>query len=158
LAAIQSQVLALSAGENTMQSDIITGLFFLGLFASVFGAIVSFASSRWFEMITDQENVFWHECRYDTSQRKLEAQSSKLGFVDRWVYLSLVFGPYLVAVGLIAFILGLLVYIYETQSLALLLLSNVFCVFCLCFIAPFLLRHNRFAVLGHLRLQRRSDL
>ncbi|ESK92273.1 hypothetical protein Moror_4671 [Moniliophthora roreri MCA 2997] len=157
LAGIQGQVLSLTVGQDGIHSDAVTALFFIGLFADVFGAVLSFASARWFEMITDREAAFWRERQWEAQHKTKGRQSTTLRLVDRWVFISIVSGPYLVTIGLTAFVLGLLVYIYETQSLFLMILITLFCVFCFCFIPPFVLRHSRIQVLTHLRLQRRSD-
>lgn len=57
-----------------------------------------------------------------------------------------------------AFVLGLVLYICETQGMATKVVLVTFSAICSTLFLPFGLRHNRYWVLKHLHLERRSDV
>ncbi len=137
-----------------------SAIFLLGLLADVFGAILSLLTARWFEMLTEEEvnalREHW-DVESGIEKREPDNHSAFLRKVDRWVCISLRAGPYLILLGLVCLIVGLVMYASTTQHLAVLILVCVMCSGCMAFVVPFLLRHDRKNILAHFRLQRRSD-
>jgi len=136
-----------------------SAIFLLGLFADVFGAILSFSTARWFEMLTEDEADFLQR-RWDLEsgdkQKESDDPAASLNRIDRWICLSLIAGPYVVVVGLVCLTLGLLVYAWTSQPLVVLVLACVLSAGCMAFVMAFVLHHNRMNVLAHFYLKRRS--
>ncbi|ESK96788.1 hypothetical protein Moror_6660 [Moniliophthora roreri MCA 2997] len=155
LAAMQGQVLSLAVGPDGVNSPVVTGLFFYGLLANVFGAILSSQAARWFQMLTEDEAKYAEQVPDGAAPPGLT--NVKPDFVNIWITISISSGPYLIGSGLLAFILGLLLYIYETQGITLRVIMITFSMACTLFTIPFALKHDRCWVLNHLHLKRRSD-
>ncbi|EEB96053.1 hypothetical protein MPER_04876, partial [Moniliophthora perniciosa FA553] len=112
---MQGQVLSLFIGSDGVDSPVVTGLFLYGLLANVFGAILSSQAARWFQMLTEAEAVLDGEATEDEARYAEQGPDgaapstlTKVNFVNIWITISISSGPYLVASGLFAFILGLL--------------------------------------------------
>ncbi|KAK7035328.1 hypothetical protein VNI00_011859 [Paramarasmius palmivorus] len=163
LAAMQGQVLSLVVSDDGPGSPLVTMLFFLGLLANVFGAILNYQASRWFEMLTWEEVVLLETYNKGFSESKIigdeenQMVSESPGVIDRWIKIAIASGPWMVGLGLFAFILGLLLYVCITQGLVVNVIIIVFCGICAIFISPFALQHNRRWVLMNLSLERRSE-
>jgi hypothetical protein len=140
-----------SAGEPI---PIASAIFLLGLFADVFGAILSFSAARWFEMLTEDEADLLQ--RHWDLERGNENPPPLLSRVDAWICMALGAGPYVVVMGLACLILGLLVYARTFQHLAVLVLACIMCAGCMALVMAFLMRHNRNNVVVHFLLKRRS--
>ncbi|KAI3612792.1 hypothetical protein WG66_014694 [Moniliophthora roreri] len=66
---MHGQVFSLVVGDDGIGSPVVTTLFFLGLLANVFGAILNYQASCWFEMLTVDEVVFLECCREGSPDR-----------------------------------------------------------------------------------------
>jgi hypothetical protein len=155
---MQGQVMGFAAISPAGEPiPIASAIFLLGLFADVFGAILSFSAARWFGMLTEKEANFMQQ-RWDieSGKRKSDIPSMSLNFIEGWVCISLKAGPYVFAVGLVCFILGLLVYAWTSQPLAVLVMACALCAVCMAFVMVFALHHKRMNVLSHFYLKRRS--
>lgn len=178
LAGMQAQVISLVSNP---ESSLSFAFLLLGLLITVFGALLCFESSRWFDMLTEKEAA-WRE-RYiaqkhanTTMQSQGESpidldpfgdcgHSSRSknhlerpDFVDVWAVVSIHAGPYLILLGLGCFIVGLLLYIWRTQAFATKIISVIFSILCTALFLPFGMKHNRYKVLKCLALERRSDV
>jgi len=155
MAATQSQVLSSTLSNTGPSSGLVNAFFIASLLANIFGAILSYASSRWFEMLTKDESAYLHTCWVDAEVGTIHRENHP-AFVDRWTSLSIKMGPFAVVLGLIFFVLGFLVFIWTEQPLVVRVISTIVCCVFLVLIPPFTIRHNRMAVLGALRLKRRG--
>lgn len=177
LAGTQAQVLSLATDP---ESSLPFAFFLLGLLITVFGALLCFESSRWFDMLTEKEAA-WREGYIAQKHANTAMQSQgenpidfplsncghtswsknhpeRPGFVDVWAVVSIHAGPYLVLLGLGCFIVGLLLYIWRTQAFASKIISVIFSILCTALFPPFGMKHNRYKVLKCLALERRSDV
>src|SRR5882672_12586187 len=98
---MQAQVLSSLLTDTNLSSQIMTALFISGLLADLFGAILSFESARWFEMLTEEETrymeICWAGAQVGTGKNPVVSPA----LVDRWVALSAKMGPYAVITGLV---------------------------------------------------------
>ncbi|KAJ7671236.1 hypothetical protein B0H14DRAFT_3070640 [Mycena olivaceomarginata] len=156
---MQGQVMGFATQTPTGEPmPVASAIFVLGLFADVFGAILSFSTARWFEMLTEEEGDYLQR-RWDVEigdQDGTTCRPVSLSFVDAWICLSLIAGPYVVVVGLVCLILGLLVYTWMSQHIAVAVMAGILSAGCLLFAMAFVVRHNRMVILGHFSLKRRS--
>lgn len=151
---MQAQVLSSVLADESLSSQIITTLFISGLLADLFGAILSFESARWFEMLTEEETRYLQQCWADAQTGKTPANNPAL--MERWIALSAKMGPYAVISGLIFLVSGLLVFVWAQQPLPVAGVATAVCCVFAAFVPPFAFKHNRLVVLNHLRLARRS--
>lgn len=153
----------------------------------MFGALLCFEASRWFDTLTEKEAA-WREQYIGLKHAKTTGRSresskdfsfdrsddcdsghehpgqldnhlvERPGFVDVWTVISIHAGPYLIFLGLGCFIVGLLLYIWRTQAFATKIISVIFSILCAALFPPFGMKHNRYNVLKCLALERRSEV
>lgn len=127
-----------------------------GLLADIFTAMLSFASARWFEMLTCEEDRHLQKSWADVeSGRRYEV--GDYTYVDRWVSVAVLVAPYTMAIGLGFFIVGLMIQVWTYQATLVKIFCSIICTFCMTCMIPFALKHNRMKVISLLGLKRRSD-
>lgn len=156
MAAVQAQIMgSTSSSVNSSTSQIINVFFFVGLLADIFGAILSYAAARWFEMLTQDESIHLQECFLNAESGK-QQKVVGMSIVDRWVALSIVIAPHIAVFGLLSFVSGLMVLLWTQQPIVVKVVVTFFCVAFALFVPPFAFKHNRRAVLSSINLKRRS--
>jgi hypothetical protein len=158
MAAVQSQLLTSSfVGGDSISSQAVTTLWICGLFADLLGAVLTYGSARWFEMLTPDEARYLQQCWVAAEKGKELPTEYPPEFTDRWVAVSVKMGYYAGLSGLVLLLAGMLVWVW-TQHLRLIfrIRPTIVCVFFAAFIPPFARRHDRMAALHLVRLRRRS--
>ncbi|PVF93465.1 hypothetical protein CPB86DRAFT_742539 [Serendipita vermifera] len=156
LAGVQAQVLASTLVFQGLEYDFINTAFLAGLLADIFTAMLSFAAARWFEMLTQDEDVYLQKCWADVEQGRKE-DIPKYSYIDKWVSMALLVAPYTMILGLVSFIVGLMILVWTHQSAIIKAVASLICTFCLVCMLPFALKHDRMKVISLLGLKRRSD-
>jgi hypothetical protein len=156
LAGVQAQVLASTLDLRGLEYDLINTAFLAGLLSDIFTAMLSFAAARWFEMLTQDEDSCLQRYWLDVEQGRKE-DLDEYSYVDKWVSIALLVAPYTMILGLVSFILGLMILVWTHQSIIVKIISSLICIFCMAFMIPFALKHNRMKVILLLGLKRRSD-
>lgn len=162
MAAVQAPLLAASLARGySISAQVVSMLFIWGLFADLFGAVLNYGSTRWFEMLTTEEAEYLQQT-WVASESKGELNKPNGGqgpsIFDIWLAFSIKLGYYLAVLGLILLVSGLLVLIWSETSLHVVfkIISTLLCVFFSATTIPFASKHDRKAAIYLLRLKRQS--
>ncbi|KDQ52163.1 hypothetical protein JAAARDRAFT_210720 [Jaapia argillacea MUCL 33604] len=157
LAGVQIQVLtALAIDRQDALAQVAGALFFTGFIADVMGAILCFQCARWFELLTPDEITHLRSSWADVEAAHEEVKDS-MDLVACWLALSLRASIWVASFGFGCSVVGVMIFIWVEQSVAIRVVSTVCCCCCALFIPPFVIKHDRVRVLKRMRLRRASD-
>ena len=110
-------MLSISFSNNsTTASRLVNAFWFAGIVLDVFGAVLATLSARWFEVLDAKcVEIFDHGNSTALPQRKYEGVFPKI--IDTCIAHSLFSGLGIVGCGVIFFLVGLVIYVWDKQPL-----------------------------------------
>jgi len=133
LASVQAQLIAITAGSfSELSSKFILAFWIAGLFCDVFGAVLATLTARWLEVLQPPDVEFlnntWAANKKDLRPPTHEqSRRHRKGLIEYCVAMALFSSPGTVAVGVILFIVGLMVYIWSQQPLLVSIIATLPC-------------------------------
>jgi len=129
LAGIQAQTLSITItfnNNNSLSFKFVNAFWFSGIIVDVFGAILAALTSRWFELLNEDERTFLMSS-WDTDTKEKGLPS--LPFTDRIqndIIAFSLFSPMgVVAAGVSLYLAGLIIYVWAAQPLLVSIVSTV---------------------------------
>ena len=113
-------MLSISFSDNsTTASRLVNAFWLAGIVLDVFGAVLATLTARWFEVLDAKcVEIFdhiWSDDSMTLPQRKPEAVFP--GIIDNCIARSLFSGFLIVGSGVVLFLIGLVIYVWEKQPL-----------------------------------------
>jgi len=127
-AGLQAQMLSTSLSDNsTTASRLVNAFWLAGIALDVFGAILATLTARWFEVLDDRHVEFLDHI-WLADPTALPQRNSKrvyLGIIDTFIANALFSGLPIVTCGVILFLIGLVISIWEKQPLVVGIISTI---------------------------------
>ena len=127
-AGLQAQMLSISLTDNsTTASRLVNAFWLAGINLDVFGAVLATLAARWFEVLeVTHVEILEHVWSADSTtlpQRKSEGIFP--GIIDKFIAHALFSGLPIVKCGVIFFLIGLVIYVWEKQPLVVSIISTI---------------------------------
>ena len=113
-------MLSISFSDNsTTASRLVNAFWFAGIVFDVFGAVIATLTARWFEVL-DAKCIEIFDYIWSADSTTLPPPKSERafpGFIDKAIARSLFSGFLIVGSGVVLFLIGLVIFVWEKQPL-----------------------------------------
>jgi hypothetical protein len=134
--------ISLSNKPITPSRDFVNAFWFAGIVLDVFGAMIATLAARWFAVLDAKCIEIFEGIHSDDSESTTLSQRKFSGFIDRAIAHSLFSGFSVVEYGVVFFLIGLIIFIWEKQSLLIVVIATIPFVFLLPLILFLLIPHS----------------